>query len=116
MPSVAVRNFCCRANQADAFAWADALQARGLTLEESVGRSDVVLVNSCTVTGRADRDVRKFIRAVHRENERAKIVVTGCYAERAAGEIAGLPGVVAVVPQSAKKGLADRLLSIGAGA
>jgi len=112
MPSFAVRNFGCRANQAEAFAWTDAFRRRGLRLEEDWGRSDVVVVNSCTLTGRAERDVRKFIRAVHRENPGSKIVVTGCYAERAPAEIAAMPGVVSVLPQSAKAGLADRVTEL----
>ena len=114
MPSFAVRNFGCRVNQAEAFAWAEALREQGLRLGEDWGRSDVVIVNSCTLTGRAERDVRKFIRAVHRENPGSRIVVTGCYAERAPAEIADLPGVTAVLPQSAKDGLAGRLLTIEA--
>ncbi|MGZ5439241.1 MAG: tRNA (N(6)-L-threonylcarbamoyladenosine(37)-C(2))-methylthiotransferase MtaB, partial [Candidatus Aminicenantales bacterium] len=110
--SFAVRNFGCRVNQAEAFAWADAFRERGLRLDEDWGRSDVVVVNSCTLTGRAERDVRKFIRAVHRENPGSKIVVTGCYAERAPAEIAALPGVVSVLPQSAKDGMADRVMAL----
>ena len=102
MSSVAVRNFGCRANQAEAFAWADALQARGLTLEERADQSDIVLVHSCTLTGRADRDVRKLIRTVGRENPAARVVVTGCYAERAPEELAGLANVAAVLGMSAK--------------
>jgi len=113
MPSFAVRNFGCRVNQAEAFAWADEFRDRGLRLDEEWGRSDVVVVNSCTLTGRADRDVRKFIRAVARENPAARIVVTGCYAERAPAEIAAMPGVVAVLPQSAKPGLVDTVLTMG---
>ena len=107
MGSFSVRNFGCRANQAESFAWAEAFRDRGLRLEEDWGRSDVVIVNSCTLTGRADRDVKKFIRTVHRGNPRTRIVVTGCYAERAPAEIADLPGVVSVLPQSAKPALAD---------
>jgi len=107
MGSFSVRNFGCRANQAESFAWAEAFRDRGLRLEEDGGRSDVVVVNSCTLTGRADRDVKKYIRSVHRGNPRTRIVVTGCYAERAPAEIADLPGVVSVLPQSAKPALAD---------
>jgi threonylcarbamoyladenosine tRNA methylthiotransferase MtaB len=113
MLSFSVRNFGCRVNQAEAFAWADSFRERGFCLDEDWGRSDVVVVNSCTLTGRAERDVRKFIRAVHRRNPGTKIVVTGCYAERAPGEIAGLPGVISVLPQSAKEGLAGRVMALG---
>ncbi len=113
MPSFAVRNFGCRVNQAEAFAWADAFRARGLCLDGAWDRSDVVLVNSCTLTGRADRDVRKFIRTASPAiNPAARIVVTGCLAERAPAEIAAMPNVVAVLPQSAKEGIAARLIEI----
>src|SRR5512144_482470 len=112
MPAFAVRNFGCRVNQAEAFAWADAFRDRGLRLDEDCSRSDVVIVNSCALTGRAERDVRKFIRTVHRENAGARIVVTGCYAERAPGEVAVLDGVTAVLPQSAKEDLVERALAI----
>ena len=112
MPSIAVRNFGCRVNQAEAFAWADAFRERGLRLETDCCRSDVVVVNSCTLTGRAERDVRKFIRAVHRGNPEGRIIVTGCYAERAPAEIAVLAGVVSVLPQSAKPDLAGMVAGL----
>jgi threonylcarbamoyladenosine tRNA methylthiotransferase MtaB len=114
MPSVSVRTFGCRVNQAEAFAWADALRARGLELEPDCGRSDLVLINSCTLTGRADRDVRKFIRAIGRESPGTGVVVAGCYAERAPGELAGLANVVAVLPASAKSRVPDAVTGIAA--
>ena len=52
------------------------------------------MLNTCTVTSFADEDVRKTIRRVHRENPAARILVTGCYAQRAPEELAALPGVV----------------------
>ena len=114
MPSVSIRTFGCRVNQAEAFAWADALRARGLELEPDCGRSDLVLINSCTLTGRADRDVRKFIRAIGRESPGTGVVVAGCYAERAPGELAGLPNVVSVLPASAKGRVPDAVTGIAA--
>jgi threonylcarbamoyladenosine tRNA methylthiotransferase MtaB len=112
MPSVALRYFGCRANQAEAFAWADALRGRGLRLEEAWERSDVVLVNSCTLTGRADRDVRKFVRAAGRGDAGPGVVVAGCYAERAPAELAALPNVVAVLPRSAKPRVVETVAGI----
>lgn len=115
MPSFSVRNFGCRVNRAEAFAWAEAFRERGLRLEEDGGGSDVVLINSCTLTGRADRDVRRFIRKTARDNPGTKIVVTGCYAERAPAEISGMPNVVAVLPNSAKARLPERVMEIVGG-
>jgi threonylcarbamoyladenosine tRNA methylthiotransferase MtaB len=112
MPSFSVRNFGCRVNQAEAFAWAEAFRERGLRLDEDWNRSDIVLVNSCTLTGRADRDVRRFIQKTARENPGARIIVTGCYAERAPTDIASMPNVVAVLPNSAKNRLPERVMEI----
>ncbi|OGD19093.1 MAG: hypothetical protein A2Y70_06045 [Candidatus Aminicenantes bacterium RBG_13_64_14] len=115
MLSFSVRNFGCRVNRAEAFAWAEAFRERGVRLEEDRGGSDVVLVNSCTLTGRADRDVRRFIRKTARDNPGTRIVVTGCYAERAPAEIAVMPNVVAVLPNSAKSLLPERVMEIVGG-
>jgi threonylcarbamoyladenosine tRNA methylthiotransferase MtaB len=65
-------------------------------------RPDVVVVNTCSVTAEADRAARAFIRRTHRLNPEARIVVTGCYAQRAPEELAGMAGVSAVVGNSHK--------------
>jgi threonylcarbamoyladenosine tRNA methylthiotransferase MtaB len=61
-----------------------------------------VIVNTCSVTAEADRAARAFIRRTHRQNPEARIVVTGCYAQRAPDELAKLDGVAAVVGNSHK--------------
>jgi threonylcarbamoyladenosine tRNA methylthiotransferase MtaB len=114
MPSVAVRPFGCRASQAEAFAWADALRGRGLWLAKDWERSDVVLVNSCTLTGRADRDLRKFVRAAGRGGAGPGVVIAGCYAERAPAELAALPNVLAVLPRSAKPHVVETVAALAA--
>jgi len=60
------------------------------------------VANTCSVTAQADRTARAFLRRVHRENPTARILVTGCYAQRAPHEVAALPGVHAVVGNSHK--------------
>jgi len=69
--------------------------------------ADLVVLNTCTVTSTADDDVRQTIRRVHRENPAARILVTGCYAQRAPEELAALPGVEWVVGNSHKTQIAD---------
>jgi len=59
------------------------------------------------VTSGADQDARAAIRRVRRQNPEARIVVTGCYAQRAPEEIAALPGVSLVVGNSHKHQLAE---------
>src|SRR4051812_34717871 len=68
----------------------------------AVGQADVVVLNTCTVTANADSDARAAVRRVHRENPQAKILVTGCYAQRAPEEIGKIPGVTWVVGNSHK--------------
>jgi threonylcarbamoyladenosine tRNA methylthiotransferase MtaB len=77
------------------------LRAAGLS-ERQPRTADVVVVNTCSVTAEADRAARAFIRRTHRSNPEARIVVTGCYAQRAPEELAGMDGVAAVVGNSHK--------------
>lgn len=97
-----VEHFGCRAARADGEAIASRLRAAGLTPEEHASQADVVIVNTCSVTAEADRQARAFIRREHRRNPEAKILVTGCYAQRAPEELAALAGVSAVVGNSHK--------------
>jgi threonylcarbamoyladenosine tRNA methylthiotransferase MtaB len=102
-----VTNFGCRATQADGAELERQFAAKGLNPAPSAASADVVVLNTCTVTEAADRDARAAIRRVHRANPGAKIVVTGCYAQRAPAEIAALPGVSTVVGNSHKHRLVD---------
>ena len=102
-----VHNFGCRASQADGAALEAALVDRGLHAVASAAEAELVVLNSCTVTAFADEDVRKTVRRVHRENPEARILVTGCYAQRAPEELAVLPGVAWVVGNSHKTQIPD---------
>jgi len=101
MPGFHIENFGCRAARADGEAVSDRLRA-GELCAVSPATADVVVVNTCSVTEEADRAARAFIRRTHRLNPAARIVVTGCYAQRAPEELAGLDGVAAVVGNSHK--------------
>ncbi len=100
-PAFHVENFGCRAARADGEAVGEKLRVAGLC-EREPSLADVVVVNTCSVTAEADRAARAFIRRTHRLNPEARIVVTGCYAQRAPEELAGLGGVAAVVGNSHK--------------
>jgi threonylcarbamoyladenosine tRNA methylthiotransferase MtaB len=104
-----VENFGCRATQADGAALERQFEERGLVRAVAADAS-VVVLNTCTVTAAADQDARAAIRRVRRENPGAKIVVTGCYAQRAPEEIAAIPGVSVVVGNSHKHRLAEIVL------
>ncbi|MGA2991374.1 MAG: MiaB/RimO family radical SAM methylthiotransferase [Candidatus Korobacteraceae bacterium] len=102
-----VENFGCRATQADGAAIERDLLQKGLTRAEATAQAEFVVLNTCTVTTSADHDARATIRRIHRENPQAKIIVTGCYAQRAPEEIASIPGVSLVVGNSHKPLLAE---------
>ena len=102
-----MENFGCRTSQADGDAIAAGLEALGACPAEGISQTSVVVVNTCTVTAEADRDARAYIRRVQRANPLVRIVVTGCYAQRAPDEVAALPGVFAVVGNSHKNHVAS---------
>ncbi|HKD13454.1 MAG TPA: tRNA (N(6)-L-threonylcarbamoyladenosine(37)-C(2))-methylthiotransferase MtaB, partial [Candidatus Angelobacter sp.] len=107
MPAFFLQNFGCRATQADGAAIERQLSQKGLERASSLGEADLIVLNTCTVTEAADQDARAAIRRAHRENPQAKVLVTGCYAQRAPQEIASLAGVTWVVGNSHKHEVAD---------
>ena len=106
MPGIHIENFGCRAARADGEAIGSHLRALSessrATIAAEASAADLVIVNTCSVTAEADRVARAYIRRVHRRNPSAKIVVTGCYAQRAPEELAAMPGVKAVIGNSHK--------------
>jgi threonylcarbamoyladenosine tRNA methylthiotransferase MtaB len=106
-----VENFGCRATQADGAAIERQFEERGLARADAPARSEIVILNTCTVTASADQDARAAIRRIRRENPDCQIVVTGCYAQRAPEEVAALPGVAHVIGNSHKHRLAEIVIA-----
>ena len=102
MASFYIENFGCRATQADGAALESQFLDRGLERARAARDAEIVVLNTCTVTEGADKDARASIRRVRRENPDCRILVTGCYAQRAPEELAALPGVTWVVGNSHK--------------
>ncbi|MDP8991407.1 MAG: tRNA (N(6)-L-threonylcarbamoyladenosine(37)-C(2))-methylthiotransferase MtaB [Acidobacteriota bacterium] len=102
MERFVVKNFGCRASQADGAAIEAGLAAKGLAAVGDVQDADLVVLNTCTVTATADDEVRQVVRRIHREKPGARILITGCYAQRAPQELAALEGVSLVVGNSHK--------------
>jgi threonylcarbamoyladenosine tRNA methylthiotransferase MtaB len=109
LSSFHIHNFGCRASQADGSALATQLTGKGFEQVRCAADASLVILNTCTVTAAADDELRQIVRRVHRENPQARIVVTGCYAQRAPQELAELPGVAMVVGNSHKTELPDLL-------
>jgi threonylcarbamoyladenosine tRNA methylthiotransferase MtaB len=100
MATFSIENFGCRATDADASALRRALLSNGWVPVDEHASADVIVLNTCTVTAAADSQAREAVRKIHRANPDARIIVTGCYAQRAPEEIASLDGVAWVVGNS----------------
>lgn len=100
-----VSTFGCRVNQADSAGLAAELEAGGFSRAKSPKQAEVVVLNTCTVTHRSDADVRKAVARLQREAPGAKVMVTGCFAQRAPEEAAAILGVSAVVGNAHKSRL-----------
>jgi threonylcarbamoyladenosine tRNA methylthiotransferase MtaB len=102
MATFFIEQFGCRATQADAAAIERQLIERGYRVSSDANSADVIVVNTCTVTAAADLQARQSIRTIRRQNPGARVIVTGCYAQRAPEELAALEGVSWVVGNSHK--------------
>src|SRR5262245_48859704 len=97
----AIVTFGCRVNQADSLEVEERLLATGARSARPE-EADVVVVNTCSVTGSADQGARQTIRRIARDNPGVRIIVTGCYATRRPDELAALPNVAQVVANEDK--------------
>lgn len=90
---LAVVTVGCKANFADSTVIASLAIRAGFEVVPGTGPADVLIVNSCTVTHKADRDSRALARRLRRGNPRAVVVMAGCYARTAPGDRDSLPEV-----------------------
>jgi|Deesub1362B_J571_1020462.scaffolds.fasta_scaffold02320_3 threonylcarbamoyladenosine tRNA methylthiotransferase MtaB len=105
-----VENFGCRVNQAEASTWIEKLQSYGWKWEQDFIKSDVIIINTCTLTSKADQEARKLIRRIIRNNPKAKIVLTGCYVERAYDHYRAMPEIWAIFKNKEKEEIPDILI------
>src|SRR5271155_1236428 len=106
-----VENFGCRASRADGEAIASGLRRAGLSPASDPADATVVILNTCSVTAEADRNARAYLRRIRRMSPEARIVVTGCYAQRAPKEVAALERVHVVIGNSHKSQVVDVALA-----
>ncbi|MFQ6008627.1 MAG: tRNA (N(6)-L-threonylcarbamoyladenosine(37)-C(2))-methylthiotransferase MtaB [Candidatus Zixiibacteriota bacterium] len=99
----------CRLNQYETERIAAQLQPYGFKRVASGEAADLYIINTCTVTLRADSDCRYLIRRAHRENPAGRIVVVGCYVENEPDRVAALEGVDVVVGNREKDAIAQIL-------
>jgi len=97
-----LRNLGCKVNQYEGEAVAQMLADAGIERVSDGDGADLVLVNTCTVTASAAAKGRKAIRAERRNSPRARLVVTGCMAEKNSAELSAMSEIDLVVPNREK--------------
>ncbi|MSQ27222.1 MAG: tRNA (N(6)-L-threonylcarbamoyladenosine(37)-C(2))-methylthiotransferase MtaB [Dehalococcoidia bacterium] len=100
--TVSLETLGCKLNLADSELLAREFTAAGYQVVSSQAGAHVYIINTCTVTHVADAKARQELRAVRRRNPRALLVATGCYPERAPGELEALPEVDLIAGNSRK--------------
>ncbi len=108
---VHLKTLGCRLNEAELETWAQAFQKSGHEVTRQAETANLIVINSCAVTGDAARKSRHLIRKVHRENPAAKLVVSGCYATLNQQEAEQLMGVDLVVSNQDKDKLVETSLA-----
>jgi len=108
--TVSIATLGCKVNQCESAAIAQKLAVQGLTVVPFNENADVCIINTCTVTAKTDYQSRQLISRAVRKNPGARILVTGCYAQRAPQELASLPGVTHVIGNTEKELIADIII------
>lgn len=111
-----IKTLGCKVNQYESQAMREVLVRSGFNECLAADIADIYILNTCTVTEKADKESRHWITLFHRTNPDAKIVVTGCYADRDASGISFLPGVAHILKNAEKPLVGDILTNAPAGA
>ena len=99
--------FGCKVNFADSSYIARQVIEKGLSQVSIDDYADICLINTCSVTEKADNKAKKMIREIHNKFPETKIVVFGCYAQLKPREISELDGVVSVISTENKFNISD---------
>ncbi|MFA4911345.1 MAG: tRNA (N(6)-L-threonylcarbamoyladenosine(37)-C(2))-methylthiotransferase MtaB [Desulfobacteria bacterium] len=107
MKKIAIATLGCKVNRYDSAVIHKLLEVAEFSFVPFDQQADVYIVNTCTVTKRADYQSRQLIRRSHRLNPDALIIVTGCYAQRSPQEIKKIQGVDYTVGIGKKERILD---------
>lgn len=106
VPAFHVVNLGCKVNRVESDDFAARLLAAGAR-NAALPEADLIIVNTCTVTGEAEKKTRKAVRAALRSNDAARVIVTGCAAAIDPAAFEEMDGRVQVVPKGSMAGLLD---------
>lgn len=109
MPRASLHTLGCRLSQSETAMLADSLTRQGYRLVEYGEETDLLVLNTCSVTENAEKDCRYAVRKTLRHSPHAFVAVTGCYAQTGAAQLQTVPGIDLIVGTQFKMNLPDYL-------
>ena len=111
MKSVKFYTLGCKVNQYDTQEIREQFLDAGFVEAKAKQKAGLYVINTCTVTAKADKESLYYIHRSHYENPKARIIVTGCLAELDRKKIDSQPGVSLVIPNSDKDKIVSKVIS-----
>lgn len=105
MKTVFIKNFGCKVNAFDGQVLADLFLKEGFTFAKTYQSAELVVLNTCSVTEKAEKEVVYFLKRLKREVPGALLAVTGCYAKAAEKKLVEMRLADIVVPHEQKRQL-----------
>lgn len=109
MKSVAFHTLGCKLNFAETSTIGRQFIEKGFTVSPFAEKADVYIINTCSVSQRADRECKKIIRSAVRKSPDAFIIVTGCFTQLRPEEVASIAGVDLVLGTQEKFTIFDHI-------
>lgn len=109
MPRASLHTLGCRLSQSETAMLGDRLTRQGYRLVEYGEETDLLVLNTCSVTENAEKDCRYAVRKTLRHSPHAFVAVTGCYAQTGAAQLQTVPGIDLIVGTQFKMNLPDYL-------
>ena len=101
--TVAVATLGCKVNQCESASFQSCFEEQGYTVNRFGAAADIYVINTCAVTAKAAAQSRQLIRRAQRTNPRARVVVTGCYAQIAPQKILEIEAAPVIIVGNANK-------------
>lgn len=108
-PRASLHTLGCRLNQAESAVLAGQLKRKGYQLVEPGQPTDLLVVNTCSVTAQAEKECRVIVRKTLRHSPNAFVAVTGCYAQTGMQALQQVPGIDLIVGNQYKMTLPEHL-------
>lgn len=108
--NILLKSIGCRTNQEEITSLGGVLRDCGATIlgsHESADKANIIIINTCSVTGGTESSTRRMIKSLVRNAPEAKVLVTGCLAQQDPDELLSIPGVSWVVGNTEKYRISD---------